>query len=93
MFKVFEGFKPVSGSLKSVRIYLSEFGKERMMHEDIYGPPKAIFGDDKDERGPLIKASDSKDFDEDKLRKYQIERLRYYYGTSLNLDLFSCFRM
>ncbi|KAJ2617386.1 pre-rRNA-processing protein esf1 [Coemansia sp. RSA 1365] len=43
LFAVFEGFKPDSGVILSVRIYPSEFGMERMAKEAIEGPPREIF--------------------------------------------------
>ncbi|KAJ3053045.1 pre-rRNA-processing protein esf1 [Rhizophlyctis rosea] len=84
LYKVFDGFKPPSGTLRSVKIYPSEFGKQRMETEAREGPPKEIFGstsDDEDLSKPLIRASDGDDFDNTKLRKYQLERLKYYYAV------------
>lgn len=74
ILKVMNGFAPPSSVIKSVTIYPSEFGKERMAREDIEGPPKEIFPVDVDENKPL--ADEGEEFDQDALRKYQIERLR-----------------
>ncbi|CAG8543226.1 5262_t:CDS:10 [Diversispora eburnea] len=52
LMKLFCGFKLEGSIIKSVRIYPSQFGKERL-----------------------------EKFDQDLLRKYQLERLRYYYAV------------
>jgi len=89
LFKVVESFTPKGGSIVSVRIYPSEFGKERMAKEAVEGPPRNIFADaepedeDVDEavRKELFSNQDGKEFNEEKLREYQLERLRYYYAV------------
>lgn len=107
----------VKGTVESVRVYVSEFGKERMKREDIEGPPKDIFksrsaadggeepstrkkrkktkgkskvkgsaqedeDDDDDEDDAVFEVDDGAEFDEEALRKYQLERLRYYYAVA-----------
>ncbi|KAJ3158513.1 pre-rRNA-processing protein esf1 [Geranomyces michiganensis] len=88
LFKIFDGFKPSSGTVKSVKIYPSEFGKERLEREAREGPPKELFEDsdaddeENDLNKPLIRAEDgTEDYDNVKLRKYQLERLKYYYAV------------
>lgn len=86
-----------SGRVEKVSVYPSEFGKERMQQEEIEGPPKNLFKDkdvandddsgdsdeDEDEKikKELIEEGDDEDFDSDALRKYQLDRLRYYYAV------------
>lgn len=77
LFKVFDGFKPKHGTIKSVKIYLSDFGRERLAAEADNGPPVEIFADN---TGPLIKEDNGDEFNSKALRKYQLERLRYYYA-------------
>lgn len=72
----------VRGKVISVRIYPSEFGKERMAREETEGPPAEIFkkATDIDEEVTaqnIYDIRDEDDYDEDALRKYQLERLRY----------------
>ncbi|KAJ7244746.1 hypothetical protein B0H12DRAFT_1022259 [Mycena haematopus] len=78
--------QPVRGTVLSVRIYPSEFGKERLAREEKEGPPSEIFKkpstleeDEVNERN-IYDIGDENDCDEDALRKYQLERLRYYYA-------------
>lgn len=92
--------KQSRGRCIRVRIYPSDFGRERMAQEDRYGPPTDIFKGEKEGSGSKSKTGkrvdDSDDegdpagfqedegaeFDENKLRKYQLERLRYFYAIA-----------
>jgi hypothetical protein len=68
----------VRGKVLSVRVYRSEFGKERLAREEKEGPPTEVFranDSDSDERG-LHETGNGEDYNEDALRKYQLERLR-----------------
>ncbi|KAG2134453.1 hypothetical protein DEU56DRAFT_809174 [Suillus clintonianus] len=73
------------GKVLSVRVYPSEFGKERIAREEKEGPPVEVFKkkieneEDVNER-TIHETGDGADYDEDALRKYQLERLRYYYA-------------
>ncbi|KAI7830564.1 hypothetical protein BC939DRAFT_392448 [Gamsiella multidivaricata] len=60
LFKVFSGFKPEKGAIRSVKIYPSEFGKERMEREEREGPPPEIF-----QKASASKNKDDEDEDED----------------------------
>lgn len=78
---------PVRGQILSVRVYPSDFGKERMALEDRQGPPKEIFksaarGKKGDADTDLMQVDEGGEFDEDALRKYQLDRLRYYYAVA-----------
>lgn len=100
ILKVLGGFKPDTGIIKSVTIYPSEFGKERLALEETQGPPQEIFksnkkknesDDDSDDSDEEITAEtiiknqleegDGQDFDQEALRKYQLDRLKYYYAV------------
>lgn len=69
------------GKVLSVRVYPSEFGKERMAREQEEGPPAELFKkQDEDEEineKTIFEVSGGDDYDEEALRKYQLERLRY----------------
>ncbi|KAJ7634250.1 hypothetical protein DFH06DRAFT_1055429 [Mycena polygramma] len=77
---------PARGKVLSVRIYPSEFGKERLTREEKEGPPAEIFKksatleEDEVNEKNVYEVGDENDYDEDALRNYQLERLRYYYA-------------
>ncbi|CAO3622636.1 unnamed protein product [Mucor hiemalis] len=96
ILKVLSGFKPDTGIIKSVSIYPSEFGKERLLLEDTQGPPQEIFKNKKIEANSdnddeeitaesivknQLEEGDGQDFDQEALRKYQLDRLKYYYAV------------
>ncbi|KAF8641015.1 hypothetical protein AX17_000660 [Amanita inopinata Kibby_2008] len=74
----------VRGQVQSVRIYPSEFGKERMAREEKEGPPPEIFKQHREDADinekTVFEIGDGQEYDENSLRKYQLERLRYYYA-------------
>ncbi|KAI9312109.1 hypothetical protein BX666DRAFT_1988849 [Dichotomocladium elegans] len=90
ILKVLNTFKPPQSVIKSVAIYPSQFGKERLAREETEGPPREIFenGNEKKEKEKDEEEKDEEDedeteedFDQEALRKYQLERLRYYYAV------------
>lgn len=89
-----KGITKVSqGKVLKVQVYPSEFGKVRLEQERKEGPPKNLFkkselhdgaGDDE----PLaVEEDDGNEYDEDALRKYQLERLRYSVCSSNKLSI------
>ncbi|XP_001948184.2 ESF1 homolog [Acyrthosiphon pisum] len=80
---LFNSFSPSDGYIKSVTIYPSDFGIKRMQEEEHKGPSELISSNPKE-----IGSSDESDQDEEeggkfhmeKLRKYQLARLKYYYA-------------
>ncbi|KAJ3107329.1 pre-rRNA-processing protein esf1 [Physocladia obscura] len=88
LYKIFDAFRPKSGILKTVSIYKSEFGKERLEREAREGPPKEIFDANENKASSDHLTSlfgteegDGKDFNDAALRQYQLDRLRYYYAV------------
>ncbi|XP_017773935.1 PREDICTED: ESF1 homolog [Nicrophorus vespilloides] len=75
-------FLPPGGSIISVNIYPSEFGKQRMAEEDIKGPKELVSSndqyevDDDDEEN-----EEGSKYHMEKLRQYQLNRLKYYYAV------------
>ena len=71
----------VRGKVLSVRVYPSEFGKQRMAREEKEGPPPEVFAksveDDDGDDLVLHQTGNGEDYNEEALRKYQLERLRY----------------
>jgi len=72
----------VRGMVLSVRVYPSEFGKERIAREEKEGPPVELFKQKKIEteedvnEQTIHETGGGADYNEDALRKYQLERLR-----------------
>lgn len=44
---LFNSFKSTGGIIKSVKVYQSNFGKERMEQEEVFGP-QGIWNDEED---------------------------------------------
>jgi hypothetical protein len=71
----------VRGKVLSVRIYPSKFGLERMAQEENGPPPELLKkkqlmdADDVNER-TIYETGDADEYDEDALRKYQLQRMR-----------------
>jgi hypothetical protein len=72
----------VRGEVLSVRIYPSKFGLERMAHEE-NGPPSELLkkkesldGEEDVNERTIYETGDANEYDEDALRKYQLERMR-----------------
>lgn len=86
------GQMSVRGKVLSVRVYPSDFGKERMAKEEKEGPPSEIFkkkdlnAEEVDEKN-VYDIGGENDYDEDALRRYQLERLRY--NSTLSTTFFA----
>ncbi|KZO98385.1 hypothetical protein CALVIDRAFT_535471 [Calocera viscosa TUFC12733] len=69
----------------SVRVYPSEFGKDRLRQEETQGPPSEVFGQQQPGSMPsdnnIVEVDNGEDYDNNALRKYQLDRLRYYYAV------------
>lgn len=105
LMATFLSFVPTGGSIKSISIYPSEFGKEQMQKEEVEGPPRELFkskrkkvesdSDDSDSEIDINNKDDlekaarklyqeddgEEDYDSKALRRYQLQRLRYYYAV------------
>lgn len=69
MYALLSSFLPSNGLIKSVTIYPSEFGLQRMKEEEIHGPI-GLFDDENDED------NSNDDIDNEKLRAYEKSRMR-----------------
>lgn len=84
-------FLPPGGSILKVTIYPSEFGKERMAEEEVKGPQELTENkldnnddsefDSSDSEADIDENEDGEDYHMEKLRQYQLNRLKYYYAV------------
>uniref|UniRef100_A0A087XWG1 ESF1, nucleolar pre-rRNA processing protein, homolog (S. cerevisiae) n=1 Tax=Poecilia formosa TaxID=48698 RepID=A0A087XWG1_POEFO len=76
LLALFSSFVPKGGAVLSVKIFPSEFGKERRKVEETQGPPelKALPDDSENE-------TEEDRVYREKLRDYQFKRLKYFYGV------------
>lgn len=73
LLALFNSFKPKGGIVFSVKIYPSEYGKEKLKEEELHGPTELKnISEDVAEDHLLYK---------EKLREYQFKRLKYYYAV------------
>ncbi|XP_018595505.2 ESF1 homolog isoform X2 [Scleropages formosus] len=76
LLALLSSFKPKGGLVLSVKIYPSEFGKERLRMEQAQGPLELV----KLPEDPEQDTEDERVYRE-KMRDYQIKRMRYYYAV------------
>ncbi|XP_034965949.1 ESF1 homolog [Zootoca vivipara] len=73
LLALLNSFTPKGGFIFSVKIYPSEFGKERMKEEEVNGPTELLsLPEDVTENDSIYK---------EKLRDYQFKRLKYFYAV------------
>ncbi|OMJ21184.1 Pre-rRNA-processing protein esf1 [Smittium culicis] len=114
LLAAFTAYKPSIGSIINIKIYMSDFGKERISQETKMGPPSNIYLSDSEESTDVdssdndsdaasdksadeaktktktktkerklpVEYEEGKDFDQAALRKYELEKLRYYYAIA-----------
>lgn len=77
------------GRLLNVRIYPSQFGRERMAREEHEGPPPEAFQQRRRRRKHITErdlvdeqVNDGDEYDNEALRRYELERLRYFYAVA-----------
>jgi len=96
LFVLINSFKPTNSVIKSVKIYLSEYGKERIEYETLHGPKELTEAKEEDstkskenKKAHIVKPhfkhgdddDDGDNINRDKLRTYQFNRLKYYYAV------------
>ncbi|XP_045826879.1 pre-rRNA-processing protein esf1 [Trifolium pratense] len=77
LYVLFSSLAPPSGLIKSVTIYPTEFGIQRMTEEEVKGP--VGYFDGENETTDEEENNDS-DADNEKLRAYEKSRMRYYFA-------------
>jgi len=89
IFLALSSFCPSAGSVKQVDIFLSEFGSERLAEEETLGPQELRSQGDQDEQEDDYtdltknkkKAMQAEKAAMERVREYQINRLKYYYAV------------
>lgn len=87
IFAILHSFLPPSRGLLSVAVYPSEFGKEQMAAERTSGPvvkqqPNAKKKKSSKESMISSGADAEADFDDEVLRAYELNKLRYFYAVA-----------
>ncbi|KAK4711708.1 hypothetical protein R3W88_006221 [Solanum pinnatisectum] len=79
LYMLLSSFLPRGGQITSVAVYPSDFGLKRMEEEAVHGPV-GLFDEEKakDEDND---DDDDEEMDNEKLRAYEMSRLRYYYAV------------
>ncbi|XP_076282549.1 ESF1 homolog isoform X2 [Lasioglossum baleicum] len=78
---LFNSFLPSGGIIRSVTIYPSEFGLQRMKEEEITGPKELIEMSNKEDLDNENEDEEGSTYQMEKLRQYQLHRLKYYYAV------------
>ncbi|CAH1421628.1 unnamed protein product [Lactuca virosa] len=78
LYVVLSSFLPKTGQILSVSVYPSDFGLKRMEEEAVRGPV-GLFDDDG--KSDSDNSDDDNEIDNDKLRAYELSRLRYYFAV------------
>ncbi|RKP35932.1 hypothetical protein BJ085DRAFT_15133 [Dimargaris cristalligena] len=86
LFKVFTTVKPTGGSILSVKIYPSEFGKQRMAKVSLDSqiiPPDGSEDSDTGDLFPrsLFTENDGQEVDHNAARQYEVDKRNFYYGV------------
>ena len=84
LFVLFNSFKPENSMIKSVKIYKSDFGKKRLAEEEVNGPTEIVqtpIIHDEGDGTQHVEGSDTHDYMTERLRQYQLNRLKYFYAV------------
>nr|SVE92883.1 EOG090X0289 [Moina brachiata] len=82
---VLNSFAPQGGRVKCVTIYPSEFGLQRLKEEEVMGPKELVELKGKETElgeGKVDDNEEGNDYHREKLRQYQLNRLKYYYAVA-----------
>ncbi|XP_047359852.1 ESF1 homolog [Vespa velutina] len=77
---LFNSFLPSGGLIHCITIYPSEFGLQRMKEEEIKGPVELV-NNKTEEVHSKSDNEEGSDYHMEKLRRYQLNRLKYYYAV------------
>ncbi|KAI9109598.1 hypothetical protein K1719_019228 [Acacia pycnantha] len=77
LYVLLSSFTPPNGQIRSVAVYPSEFGLQRMKEEEVHGPIGLFDG----EATQRDQDSSDDEIDNEKLRAYEKNRMRYYFAV------------
>lgn len=81
LYMLLSSFLPRGGQIASVAVYPSDFGLKRMEEEAVHGPV-GLFDEEKaKDEDSDDEDDDDEEMDNEKLRAYEMSRLRYYYAV------------
>ncbi|CAB0030444.1 unnamed protein product [Trichogramma brassicae] len=78
---LFNSFLPTGAFIHSVTIYPSEFGLKRMQEEEVKGPIELVESNHDKDNGVNNENEEGSHYHMEKLRQYQLNRLKYYYAV------------
>merc|ERR1712226_135961 len=77
IYTLLQSFLPLNGSVKCVKVFISDYGKEKLAEEATEGPKALKVGND---NFNSLEINMSEKEATEKVRVYQAQRLRYYYA-------------
>merc|ERR1712226_7026 len=77
IYMLLQSFLPLNGSVKCVKVFISDYGKEKLAEEATEGPKALKVGND---NFNSLETNMSEKEATEKVRVYQAQRLRYYYA-------------
>ncbi len=82
IYTMLHAFKPAGGEVRSVAVFVSDFGRTRMAAEAAHGPSIVVEDDDKQHDDEPVGSDDDCHTPAARaLKRYQLERLRYHYAV------------
>jgi len=84
LYVMLNSFAPSGGIVRSVKVFLSDYGRERLREEEISGPMELRSNknhDSGDESSTSEGQQEGDKYHMEKLRQYQLNRLKYYYAV------------
>ncbi|XP_014662001.1 PREDICTED: ESF1 homolog isoform X2 [Priapulus caudatus] len=84
IYVMLSSFAPAGGILHSVTIYPSDYGMKRLQEEELKGPAELVThsSDSENEEAEAGDKSEDSERVREKLRTYQLNRLKYYYAVA-----------
>ncbi|KAH0700130.1 hypothetical protein KY284_014345 [Solanum tuberosum] len=81
LYMLLSSFLPRGGQIASVAVYPSDFGLKHMEEEAVHGPVGLFDKEKAKDEDSDDEDDDDEEMDNEKLRAYEMSRLRYYYAV------------